>query len=126
MEHLLRLLLRTRSHTDAMTPDPNRPRPDLVAANRGEDASSGMEGEADFDTASLDVALMWQQTYQEILTMEESVLVRINELMARQTPAVQREVALTNVPVVESQVKRFRDRLGFWDTKVRELRLSAE
>jgi hypothetical protein len=93
-------------------------RPDVVAAIRGGDDSLGMDGEADPATASLEQALFWRNIYSEILTMEEAVLERIKQLMADQSPQAQREVELTNVPVVVAQAERFRSRLGFWESCV--------
>ena len=97
----------------------NQDRPDIVAATRGGDHTLGMDGEADLATASLEQALFWRRTYSEIVRMEESVLARIQQLMADQSPEVRREVELTNVPVVAAQVERFRSRWGFWDSRVR-------
>ncbi len=91
-------------------------RPDIVAAIRGGDNSLGMEGEADLATATLEEALFWRNIYTEILTMEESVLRRIRQLMADQSPQARREVELTNVPVVVAQAERFRSRLRFWES----------
>jgi hypothetical protein len=96
-------------------------RPDIIAATRGGDDSLGMEGEADLATASLEQALFWKNIYTEILTMEESVLERIRQLMADQSPQVRREVELTNVPVVVAQAERFRSRLGFWESAYRRI-----
>jgi len=93
-------------------------RPDIVAATRGGDASLGMEGEAEPAIATLAQALFWRDIYTEILAMEESVLARIHELMANQSPQARREVELTNLPVVEAQADRFRARLGFWESSV--------
>ena len=93
-------------------------RPDIVAATRGGDVSLGMEDELDPASASLDQALFWRGIYSEILQMEESVLVRIRQLMAEQSPQAQREVELTNVPVVVAQVERFRFRWEIWDSRV--------
>jgi hypothetical protein len=93
-------------------------RPDIVAATRGGNNSLGMDDEADPATATLEQALFWRNIYTEILTMEEAVLARIHQLMASQTPEARREVELTNVPVVVSQVERFRVRHGIWDSLV--------
>jgi hypothetical protein len=90
-------------------------RPDIVAATRGGDNGLGMEDEADLATASLEQAVFWTKVYTEILTMEESVLARIRQLMADQSPQVRREVELTNVPVVVAQAERFRSRLRLWE-----------
>jgi len=96
-------------------------RPDMVAAARGGDVSQAMDGESDPKTASMEQALYWRQIYREILAMEEKVLQRIQDLMAKQSPQARHEVELTNVPVVAAQAERFRQRLGFWTTRVREL-----
>lgn len=96
-------------------------RPEIEAAARGGDVSRGMDDEAEADSASMEVALFWQNVYREVLAMEEKVLERIHELMASQSPQGRREVQLTNVPVVASQAQRFRDRLGLWDARVRDL-----
>jgi hypothetical protein len=91
-------------------------RPDITAAIRGGDDSLGMEGEADLATATLEQALFWRNIYTEVLAMEESVLLRIRQLMADQSPQARREVELTNVPVVVAQAERFRSRLRFWES----------
>ena len=101
--------------------DQDRIRPDMVAAERGGDASQAMDGEGDPKSASMEQALFWRQIYREILAMEEKVMERIQDLMAKESPKVRREVELTNVPVVAAQAERFRQRLGFWTARVREL-----
>jgi hypothetical protein len=77
-----------------------------------------MEDEMDPASASLEQALFWRSIYTEILEMEESVLARIRQLMARQSPQARREVELTNVPVVVAQVERFRARREIWESRV--------
>jgi hypothetical protein len=96
-------------------------RPDIIAAIRGGDNSLGMEGEVDPATATLEQAEFWRNIYTEILAMEESVLQRIQQLMADQSPQARQEVELTNVPVVVAQAERFRARLGFWETACRRI-----
>jgi hypothetical protein len=93
-------------------------RPDIAAATRGGDDSLGMEDEVVPANATLEQALFWRGIYSEILEMEESVLARIRQLMAEQSPQARREVELTNVPVVVSQVERFRYRWELWDSRV--------
>ncbi len=80
-----------------------------------------MDGEGAPEDATVEQAIFWRRIYREILTMEESVLARIRELMATQSTQARREVELTNVPVVVAQAERFRQRLGYWDARVREL-----
>ena len=98
--------------------DESPERPDIVAATRGGENSLGMDDEPDPSKASLEQALFWRNIYSEILTMEESVLDRIHQLMASQSPEARREVELTNVPVVVAQVERFRARRGIWNSVV--------
>jgi hypothetical protein len=97
---------------------PQQDRPDIVAATRGGDSSLGMDRESDPAVATLEQALYWRNIYSEILTMEESVLERIHELMAGQSAQARREVELTNVPVVVAQVERFRARGELWESRV--------
>lgn len=98
-----------------------RARPDMVAAARGGDWSQRMDGEVDPKAASIQEAHFWKGIYTEILAMEEKVMDRIVELMAKQSPQARREVELTNVPVVAAQAARFRQRLGYWTARVHEL-----
>ena len=80
-----------------------------------------MNGEGPPAKATLKQALYWRQIYTEILAMEEKVLARIRQLMVTQSDEGRREVELTNVPVVVAQAERFRQRLGYWETRVAEL-----
>jgi hypothetical protein len=119
---MLLIFLRPRVYQGTMNPDhARRDRPDIVAATRGGDDSVGMDGEAEPATASLEQALFWRRIYGEILIMEEAVLERIRQLMADQSPEARREVELTNVPVVVSQVERFRSRRGVWESRVQAM-----
>ena len=106
---------------DMKTVQRKRNRPDINAAVRGGDWNQAMDGEGVPSHATLEHALYWRQIYTEILGMEESVLMRIRQLMAAQSDEVQREVELTNVPVVVAQAERFRQRLSYWDARVHEL-----
>jgi len=99
----------------------NSERPDIDAATRGGDWSQPMDGEGLPADATIKQALYWRQIYKEILAMEEKVLERIRELMAKESEAGRREVELTNVPVVVAQAERFRQRLGYWEARVSEL-----
>jgi hypothetical protein len=97
-------------------------RADVTAARRGGDTEQRMDTEADPVTATMDQALYWRKIYSEIVTMEEGVLARIRELMADQSPEARLEAELSNVPVVEAQLARFRQRHGYWDERVIELK----
>ena len=100
-------------------------RPDVDAAVRGGDWSQGMDGEGAPAHATIEQALFWIQIYTEILAMEEEVLGHIRQLMSTQSDQARREVELTNVPVVAAQAERFRQRLGYWEVRRRELEGSA-
>jgi hypothetical protein len=104
-----------------MNPARSERRADVVAAIRGGDPHQPMDGEVDPRSASMDQALYWSQIYREILAMEEKVMERILQLMAKQSPQARREVEMSNVPVVAAQAERFRQRLGFWTARVQEL-----
>jgi hypothetical protein len=104
--------------------DGGHPRPDVAAQIRGADIQQAMEGEGDIETSSLEQAVFWRDTYKEILAMEESVMVRVVELMAAQSVTARREVELSNVPVIAAQVERFRSRLGYWETRLKRLQPS--
>jgi hypothetical protein len=95
--------------------------PDVDAAVRGGDWNQTMDGEGVLADSTLEHALYWRKIYTEILEMEEKVLARIHEVMDAQGEQVRHEVELTNVPVVSAQVERFRQRLGYWDLRVRKL-----
>jgi hypothetical protein len=98
-----------------------RSRPDIDAAVRGGDWTQAMDGEGIPGHSTIEQALYWRQIYAEILGMEEKVLKRIRQLMATQSVEARREVELTNVPVVVAQAERFRQRLGYWESRVHEL-----
>jgi len=85
-----------------------------------------MDGEGLPADASLEQAVYWRQVYAEILAMEEKVLERIRQLMQTQSDTARHEVELTNVPVVVAQAERFRQRLGYWDTRVEVLKAQAK
>jgi hypothetical protein len=95
----------------------------MDAAQRGGDWTKRMDGEGLPGDSNLEQAVYWSQVYSEILAMEEKVLARIRELMLTQTATARREVELTNVPVVVAQAERFRQRLGYWDARVEDLKL---
>jgi len=105
---------------------PKRARPDVDAAERGGDWMKRMDGEGLPADASLEQAVYWRQVYAEILAMEEKVLERIRQLMQTQSDTARHEVELTNVPVVVAQAERFRQRLGYWDTRVEVLKAQAK
>jgi hypothetical protein len=81
-----------------------------------------MDGEVDPGSASREEAQFWTGIYRDLLAMEEKVLAEVVELMAAQSEAARNEVRLTNVPVIEAQAARCRDRLGYWEARLLELK----
>src|ERR1035437_8432222 len=103
IRRLLLIFLRWSVYQETMNrEDARQDRPGIVAATRGGDASVSMDAQADPTTASL----------------EQAVLERIQQLMAGQTPQARREVELTDVSVVVSQVARIRSRWQVWESRV--------
>lgn len=85
-----------------------------------------MDGEVLPGEATMKQALYWREIYAEIYAMEEKVVARVEQLMEKQSDAARREVELTNIPVVVAQAERFRQRLGYWDARVQDLRGASE
>ena len=85
-----------------------------------------MDGEGVPGDATLQQSVYWSEVYTEILAMEEKVLARIRELMLTQSDTARREVELTNVPVVVAQAERFRQRLGYWEARVEDLKIKEK
>ena len=96
-------------------------RPDVTAAERGGDPLARMDGEPEPGVAALDEAGFWLETYTEIVAMQEQVMARVHELMETQSEAVRREAELSNVPVLAAQLDRFRQRRGFWESRIGQL-----
>jgi hypothetical protein len=116
------MLLRALAKDVAMdASDPQAMRSDVAAEQRGGDPDQAMASEPPGAEASLAEARFWRDAYEEILHMEVQVMARVDELMSRATPAVRREVEMSNVPVIAAQVDRFRHRHNFWTDRVAEL-----
>ena len=105
---------------------PKRAKPDVDAAERGGDWTERMDGEGVPGDSNLEQAVYWSHVYTEILAMEEKVLARIRELMVTQSATARHEVELTNVPIVAAQAERFRQRLGYWDARVADLKIKVK
>src|SRR5579872_5199553 len=84
----------------------------------GADLDRPIKGE-DPETDSLEEARRWVSVYSHLVKLEQELL----DLMASMIPAMpdeaRREAELTNLPVLASQVERFRHRLDYW-TKRKE------
>ena len=105
---------------------------DVDMASRKEEAAEAAWQGADLDrpigdenpeSGSLKEARRWIAVYRHLLNLEEDLM----ELLAKMIPAMpkeaQREAEDTNLPVLASQLERFRHRLEYWVNRERELRL---
>ena len=76
-------------------------------------------GEVDPAGASREEAQFWIGIYGELLEMQDKVLARAWELMAAQSENDRRRVSLNNLLGIEAQSSRFRDRLSYWQERLR-------
>jgi hypothetical protein len=90
------------------------------AAWEGADLERPIVGE-DPETGSLREALRWVAVYHHLVSLEQELF----DLLARMIPTMpneaQKEAETTNLPVLASQVERFRHRLEFWQKRRDEL-----
>lgn len=92
------------------------------AAWEGADLDRPIRGE-DPDSESLAEARRWLLVYRHLVKLEQELF----DMLARMIPAMpkeaQHEAEETNLPVLASQVERFRHRLDYWVNRERELAL---
>ena len=90
------------------------------AAWEGADLDRKMEGE-DPSSASLADAQRWVGVYHHLVSLEQELF----DVLARMIPTMpsdaQKEAEQTNLPVIASQVERFRHRLAIWQGRRDEL-----
>ena len=86
----------------------------------GADLERTILGE-DPDSNSLATARHWIAVYSHLVELEQELA----ELLARMIPQMpteaQKEAQDTNLPVIFSQIERFRHRLDFWTKKKNDL-----
>ena len=96
-----------------------------MASRKGEAAEAAWEG-ADLErplsgenpeTESLAEARRWVGVYQHLVQLEQEMF----DVLARMIPGMptdaQKEAERTNLPVIASQVERFRHRLDYWQKR---------
>ena len=88
-------------------------RPEIEAARKGGDPDRPMAGE-DPDAQAPEVIRRWWRAYAELETLETALLDLIAERGAALTEDARREVNETNLPVLVSQLHRFRERHAYW------------
>ena len=96
----------------------------MGAAWEGADLERTIAGEGPASD-SLETAPHWVAVYSHLVELEQHLL----DVLARMTPNLpdeaRHEAEQTNLPVLASQVERFRHRLYFWGKRKRELEESA-
>jgi hypothetical protein len=90
------------------------------AAWTGADIERPMQGE-DPATASLADARRWVAVYHHLVSLEQELFDVLARMIPGMPPDAQIEAEKTNLPVIASQVERFRHRLEFWQRRRYEL-----
>jgi hypothetical protein len=95
-------------------------RPEIEAARKGGDPDRPIDGE-DPGTRSLDVARRWWRVYGELEKLETELVDHLAERAAEMSDDARREAAETNLPVLLSQLHRFRERHTYWRQRAQEV-----
>jgi hypothetical protein len=96
--------------------------PEVEAARKGADPHRTIDGE-DPSAHSPFVVSQWLKAYSELLELESDLL----DLLAARLPLLsdeaRREAEDTNLPVIVSQLERFRHRRNFWRKRKDQLEI---
>jgi len=90
------------------------------AAWEGVDLERPIRGE-DPRSESLDDARRWVSVYSHLVNLEQELFDVLARMIPNMPGEAQREAEETNLPVLASQVERFRHRLDYWVKRKREL-----
>jgi hypothetical protein len=94
------------------------------AAWEGADLERPIAGE-DPTSDSLDDARRWVSVYSHLVNLEQELLDGLARLIPKMPPEARKEAEETNLPVLASQIERFRHRLDLWSRRKRELEAGA-
>jgi len=95
------------------------------AAWEGADLERPLSGE-DPESDSLAQARHWVTVYVHLVNLEQQLFDLLAQLIPSMPREAQREAEETNLPVLASQVERFRHRLDYWVRREQELREKRE
>ena len=95
------------------------------AASKGADPERTLAGE-DPATASLKEARWWFKVYAELTELEEQLFDDLASTLGRMPADARNEAMETNLPVIQSQLRRFSHRRGYWSGRVRALQSEGE
>jgi hypothetical protein len=73
------------------------------------------------ESDSLEEARRWVSVYSHLLKLEQDLLDVLAGMIPTMPGEAQKEAEQTNLPVLASQVERFRHRLEFWSKRRAEL-----
>jgi hypothetical protein len=90
------------------------------AAGKSIDPDRLLDGE-DPDTTYLDDALHWVTVYSELLAVKRELVATSEDRLGSMQAESRREVASTDLVVLDTEMKRFSRRLEFWRQRCTEL-----
>ena len=95
-------------------------KPEIEAARKGGDAERPIDGE-DPSAQAPDVVRQWLRAYAELEGLESELLDVLAARAAHMSKEAVQEAEATNLPVLLSQLERFRKRGDYWRQRAREL-----
>ena len=104
-------------------------------ASRKEEAAGAARAGADLDrpiagedpaTGSLEEAQRWVTVYHQLVDLEQTLFDAMAAKIPAMPPAARREAEETNVPVLLTQLERFKHRLEYWRGRRDALRRGSD
>ena len=80
-----------------------------------------MDDEAIPGEASPETAHHWIYVYTQLTILESHLISEARELIPTLSRSARKEAELTNLPLLESQLRRFRHRQQLWQQRLDEL-----
>jgi hypothetical protein len=90
------------------------------AAWEGADLERPISGE-DPESRSLAEARRWIAVYRHLARLEQELFDMLAQMIPSMPAEAQREAEATNLPVLASQLERFRHRLDYWVQREKEI-----
>jgi len=90
------------------------------AAWEGADLERPISGENP-ESQSLAEARRWIAVYRHLVGLEQELFDMLAKMIPSMPAEAQREAEATNLPVLASQLERFRHRLDYWVAREKEL-----
>jgi hypothetical protein len=95
------------------------------AAWEGADLDRPIEGE-DPESDSLSEARRWVVVYRHLVKLEQDLFDMLARIIPSMPKEAQREAEDTNLPVLTSQIERFRHRLDYWIRREEQLQQAPQ